>query len=402
MSGEASYFTTGLGGNHELRFGGGWRRVDSTSLNTYPGGGIQVRYNPTSRVRFHRARTPEHDARDRLRLRQLHEEPADLNLGALTTPAAQDGRKRPVHQPAARHRLPGRSGKGHLERLLAARRVHLCARRLAAHARPWLVRALRGPDLPGRRGLAEPAGPVLPGIQLERPEPRRALPERRGGLQPHHGLRGRRPGEPVGGRFVEPDRSRLPLQPGQRDRGRHRAAARTQPGVSAAYAPSRPTPPRPSSVRLLVLWIGVTGAGFHRGTGATVSRRRPVGPERRREQPGLLQPAGLQPPTTAGVALVKPQPLDGADRSPQRLKENVDRARSSTRATPAWPVDGAQHGVRRGSGRTRARSGRPTSTAWSSFRADSRTGGEDLFGRQGTQPVFFQLTSARADGCRTC
>ena len=56
VSGEASYFASGLGGNHELRFGGGWRRVDSTSLNTYPGGGIQVRYNPTStRVRFHRA-----------------------------------------------------------------------------------------------------------------------------------------------------------------------------------------------------------------------------------------------------------------------------------------------------------------------------------------------------------
>jgi Carboxypeptidase regulatory-like domain len=56
VSGEASYFANGLGGSHELRFGGGWRRVDSTSLNTYPGGGIQVRYNPTStRVRFYRA-----------------------------------------------------------------------------------------------------------------------------------------------------------------------------------------------------------------------------------------------------------------------------------------------------------------------------------------------------------
>lgn len=56
LNGEASYFVNGLGGNHELRFGGGWRRVDSTSLNTYPGGGVQVRYNPTStRVRLFRA-----------------------------------------------------------------------------------------------------------------------------------------------------------------------------------------------------------------------------------------------------------------------------------------------------------------------------------------------------------
>ena len=57
VNAEASYFATGLGGNHEVRFGGGWRRVDSTSTDTFPGGGIQVRYNPTStRVRFHRAR----------------------------------------------------------------------------------------------------------------------------------------------------------------------------------------------------------------------------------------------------------------------------------------------------------------------------------------------------------
>ncbi len=53
---EATYFATGLGGNHELRLGGGWRRVDSTSTNTYPGGGLQIRYNPTStRARFYRA-----------------------------------------------------------------------------------------------------------------------------------------------------------------------------------------------------------------------------------------------------------------------------------------------------------------------------------------------------------
>jgi hypothetical protein len=57
VNGEGSYFTSGLGGSHEIRFGGGWRRVDSTSTDTYPGGGIQVRYNPTStRVRFHRSR----------------------------------------------------------------------------------------------------------------------------------------------------------------------------------------------------------------------------------------------------------------------------------------------------------------------------------------------------------
>jgi hypothetical protein len=55
-SAEASYFASALGGSHELRIGGGWRRVDTTTTNMYPGGGLQVRFNPTStRVRFFRS-----------------------------------------------------------------------------------------------------------------------------------------------------------------------------------------------------------------------------------------------------------------------------------------------------------------------------------------------------------
>src|SRR5205085_2496273 len=54
-SGEATYFASGLGGNHELRLGGGWRRVNSTSQDHYPDGGIQERFNSTStRARFYR------------------------------------------------------------------------------------------------------------------------------------------------------------------------------------------------------------------------------------------------------------------------------------------------------------------------------------------------------------
>ena len=54
-SAEATYFATGLGGSHELRLGGGWRRVDTKSTNDYPGGGVVIRFNPTStRVRFYR------------------------------------------------------------------------------------------------------------------------------------------------------------------------------------------------------------------------------------------------------------------------------------------------------------------------------------------------------------
>jgi hypothetical protein len=64
VTGEASYFTNGLGGGHEIRFGGGWRRVKSTSLNTFPGGGVQLRFNPTStRVRLHRAQNAKSEVR---------------------------------------------------------------------------------------------------------------------------------------------------------------------------------------------------------------------------------------------------------------------------------------------------------------------------------------------------
>ncbi|HEX6739844.1 MAG TPA: TonB-dependent receptor [Vicinamibacteria bacterium] len=64
VNGESSYFTNGLGGGHEIRFGGGWRLVKSTSLNTYPGGGVQVRYNPTStRVRLLRAQNAKSEVK---------------------------------------------------------------------------------------------------------------------------------------------------------------------------------------------------------------------------------------------------------------------------------------------------------------------------------------------------
>jgi len=59
-SAETTYFASGLGGNHELRLGGGWRRVNSTSTNVYPGGGVQERFNPSStRARFYRSSDSE-------------------------------------------------------------------------------------------------------------------------------------------------------------------------------------------------------------------------------------------------------------------------------------------------------------------------------------------------------
>jgi hypothetical protein len=50
---DGSYFFATGGGNHELKFGLGWRRVDALSERVWPGDKVQLRYNPTStRARF--------------------------------------------------------------------------------------------------------------------------------------------------------------------------------------------------------------------------------------------------------------------------------------------------------------------------------------------------------------
>ena len=50
---DGSYFFAGTGGNHELKFGLGWRRADTLSERVWPGDKVQLRYNPTStRARF--------------------------------------------------------------------------------------------------------------------------------------------------------------------------------------------------------------------------------------------------------------------------------------------------------------------------------------------------------------
>src|SRR4029078_8832611 len=50
---DGNYFFAGTGGNHELKFGLAWRRVDALSERVWPGHPAQRRYNPTStRVRF--------------------------------------------------------------------------------------------------------------------------------------------------------------------------------------------------------------------------------------------------------------------------------------------------------------------------------------------------------------
>ena len=60
---DASYFASGLGGSHEIRFGGGFRRVGSTTTRTNPGLKLNGRYNATStRVRVWRDASTESEA----------------------------------------------------------------------------------------------------------------------------------------------------------------------------------------------------------------------------------------------------------------------------------------------------------------------------------------------------
>jgi hypothetical protein len=63
VTADASYFANGLGGNHEIRFGGGFRTVSSTTTRTNPGLKLNGRYNPTStRVRIWRDASTEAQA----------------------------------------------------------------------------------------------------------------------------------------------------------------------------------------------------------------------------------------------------------------------------------------------------------------------------------------------------
>jgi hypothetical protein len=55
FSTDATWFLSGAGGNHELRFGLGYRKVDANTDTIYPGSKVMIRLNPTStRARFYR------------------------------------------------------------------------------------------------------------------------------------------------------------------------------------------------------------------------------------------------------------------------------------------------------------------------------------------------------------
>jgi hypothetical protein len=53
---DGNYFFAGMGGNHELKFGGSWRKNGATSQNVYSGSKTQARLNTTGsdRARFYR------------------------------------------------------------------------------------------------------------------------------------------------------------------------------------------------------------------------------------------------------------------------------------------------------------------------------------------------------------
>ncbi|PYQ11845.1 MAG: hypothetical protein DMF80_20770 [Acidobacteria bacterium] len=53
---DGNYFFNGLGGSHELKFGGSWRRTDATSTRVFPAGGLLLIVNAggANRARFYR------------------------------------------------------------------------------------------------------------------------------------------------------------------------------------------------------------------------------------------------------------------------------------------------------------------------------------------------------------
>ena len=239
---DGSYFTPGFGGNHELKFGVGYRGIDNSSQRTNPGIKAQGRFNTTStRARFFRDAANATEATylsahlgDTFTARPAHGEPGR----ALGQPEGQEGR---VHhpgqpappEPAAGARLRGRRRHDdRVEQHLAPLRLHLRARRGAQDRAARLVRALRGPAAGGRRRLGQRARDVLPRVRLGRPQRRRGRPDERGRPVERAWLRQHRPHQPGRDRRVaEPDRPRLPRQ--HRPRGGHRPRPRAgaEPGA---------------------------------------------------------------------------------------------------------------------------------------------------------------------------
>ena len=45
LRGDVSWFASGWGGSHEIKFGAGWKRAEADSINTTAGNKTQARIN---------------------------------------------------------------------------------------------------------------------------------------------------------------------------------------------------------------------------------------------------------------------------------------------------------------------------------------------------------------------
>lgn len=111
LSLDGSRFATGFGGNHEIKFGVGWRNADSLSERVNPGNKAQARFNATStRARFYRDSATEARNRyvDFYVADTFTKDRVTLNLGVRYD--HQTGRKLPGQipgNPLIPDRLPG-------------------------------------------------------------------------------------------------------------------------------------------------------------------------------------------------------------------------------------------------------------------------------------------------------
>ena len=155
---DVQSFFNGFGGSHDLKYGIGWRRVEAASGTLWPGNMILaietreqpagagvppgLRRQPRPVCRFLRGRyalAQPLDARSRPAVR------SSGRRGASERDAAERG----VPDRRSRRRVRGLQDAVHVERLVAAGRLHLRARQLTTHGGPGeLHRVRRGSSIP--------------------------------------------------------------------------------------------------------------------------------------------------------------------------------------------------------------------------------------------------------------
>ena len=238
---SGSSFKATKAGNHEFKFGFGYRRNPNHSTTRWSGSEVVAHVNPgnDNYALAYRARVVNYIGQVLrcVRRRHVHARTPDgqrrhpLGQAVGREPGQRGAREHDVPRPAAVAQLRRHRPDDWLERRLAADRRHRRARSRTQDRGARVVRELRGPAEPVRGDRLEPGRLVLHVHRLSvgRYQPRRVRAEER---DPHQSrpavCERRRSGAPDERVVAEHDRVGLPCEPRSRGDCRARSRARAE------------------------------------------------------------------------------------------------------------------------------------------------------------------------------